>query len=431
MIITGLVLLIAVGMVIWLGTQTSTKRTAPAAEQQRLRQVALQPVKDYIQSCLDVTTNTALELLGKQGGVLYRAQGGLTQDVQPSDIGSRHVVYDGLNVSYTILRPTQDIGTLFYAQPDKYPYPSFPYVFNGSAIAKTYYQGYYGKSLLPPLLKPGKESIQEQLESYINYNLPRCTDWTAFNATQGLSITAGKPNTTVLIAENRTQIETEQYFTVIARWQVNITDLTTGGSTVLDQFALSHPVHLAKFYLFVQGIVLGDINDATFDPRNASTYATPVTVTQAFVNQQDNGGDDIIAIQDTESVLRGKPLEFRALRKNRYPALVLINQTDLDDQHFIPLKLCGKTANQIFLEGKQLRISYSTGDPSTWQTALSAIDPDEDSVTYRTEPASPGQIGSNMTHAGQVFRLYVYASDGGTVEDYQILNLQTADCPVA
>jgi hypothetical protein len=36
-----------------------------------------------------------------------------------------------------------------------------------------------------------------------------------------------------------------------------------------------------------------------------------------------------------------------------------------------------------------------------------------------------------MTHAGQVFRLYVYASDGGTVEDYQILNLQTADCPVA
>lgn len=430
MIITGLVLLVAIGMVIWIGTQTQTKRTAPAAEQQRLRQIALQPVKDYIQSCLDVTTSTALELLGKQGGVLYRAQGGLTQDVQPGDIGSRHVVYDGLNVSYTILRPTQDIGTLFYAQPDKYPYPSFPYVFNGSAITKTYYQGYYGKSLLPPLLKPGKDSIQVQLESYVNNNLPRCTDWSRFS-TQGLTITAGKPNTTVLIAENRTQIETEQFFTVVARWTVNITDLTTAGNTTLDQFALSHPVHLAKFYLFVQGIVLGDINDATFNPRNASTYATPITVTEAYTNPQDKGGDDIIAIQDTESVLRGKPLEFRVLRKNRYPALVLINQTDLDDQRFIPLKLCGKTANQIFAEGKQLRISYSTGDPSTWTTTLNAIDPDEDSVTYRTEPPSPGQIGAGMTHAGEVFRLYVYASDGGTIEDYQILNLQTADCPVA
>ena len=94
MIITGIVLLFAVALVIWLGSQATTRRTAPEAEHQRLRQVAVEPVRDYIQSCLDIVTSTALDLLGKQGGVLYRNQGGLTRDVNPAtDIGSRYVPY--------------------------------------------------------------------------------------------------------------------------------------------------------------------------------------------------------------------------------------------------------------------------------------------------------------------------------------------------
>ncbi len=322
MITMGIILLFAAVVVIWLGTQTATIRTAPEAEQQRLRQVAVQPVREYIQSCLDVTTMTGLELLGKQGGVLYRMQGGLTPDVQPAEQGSRYVEYEGINVSYLITRPVQDIGTLYYAQPDEYPFPSFPYVFNETigSVIKEFYGGYYGKSLLPPLFKPGKNSIQEQIESYISFNLPKCTDWKTFEA-QGLSIVAGRPNVSVMIAENITQIETEQFFTVLARWQVNIIDLTTNGNTTLDQFSLGYPVHLAKFYLFVQGIVLGEVNDATFDARSISTTATPVTIVKdVFKNGFDQGTDGLIIVRDEESRLRGKPLEFWILRATLSPA---------------------------------------------------------------------------------------------------------------
>jgi hypothetical protein len=424
MIIMGIILLFAAVMVIWLGTQTATIRTAPEAEQQRLRQVAVQPVREYIQSCLDITTMTGLELLGKQGGVLYRMQGGLTPDVQPTEQGSRYVEYEGINVSYLITRPVQDIGTLYYAEPDEYPFPSFPYVFNETtgSVIKEFYGGYYGKSLLPPLFKPGKDSVQEQLESYISFNLPKCTDWNTF-AAQGLSIAAGRPNVSVMIAENITQIETEQFFTVLARWQVNITDLTTNGNTTLEQFSLGYPVHLAKFYLFVQGIVLGEVNDATFDARNISTTATPVTIIKdVFKNSFDQGTDDIILVRDEESRLRGKPLEFWILRANRYPALVWINQTDLDRYEFYTLGTC-KQKPSIFLSNDELTIK----SPDTWTAKLRAVDPDEDIVFFRTDPASPGQI--TTPPAGEPFRMRVYVSDGGRTEDYQVLKLRTTSCP--
>ncbi len=424
MITMGIILLFAAILVIWLGTQTATMQTEPEAGQQRLRQVAVQPVREYVQSCLDITTMAGLELLGKQGGVLYRMQGGLTPDVQPAEKGSRYAEYEGLNVSYLITRPVQDIGTLYYAEPDEYPFPSFPYVFNQTtgSVMKEFYGGYYGKSLLPPLFKPGRDSIQEQLESYISFNLPKCTDWAVFGA-QGLSIAAGRPNVSVMIAENITQIQTEQFFTVLVRWQVNITDLTTKRNTTLDQFSLGYPVHLAKFYLFVQSIVLGEINDATFDPRNLSTAATPVTIVKnVFRNDFDQGTDDIIIVRDEESRLRGKPLEFWILRANRYPALVWINQTALDRYEFIPLGTCeGKPS--IFLTGDELVIKW----PETWTAKLRAVDPDEDLVTFRTEPASPGEI--TTPPAGEPFRMRVYVSDGGRTEDYQVLKLRTTGCP--
>lgn len=434
MIITGIVLLIVVGMVIWLGAQTETRRTAPVAEQQRLRQVAVQPVKDYIQNCLDLVTMNAIDLLGRQGGVIYKSQGGLTPGVDKViELGSRFVEYEGYNVSYLIRKPVQDIGALYFANPPNYPWPAFPYVLNKTdkAVVKTLYTGYFGKSLLPPLLKPGESSIQEQLESYIRFNLPRCTDWRTFTS-QGLSISAGKPNITVLIAENKTQIETEQFFTVLADWQVNISDLTTGGNTTLNEFSLSYPVHLAKFYLFIQGIILGEINDASFNPLSAGTYATPVYIKKdVFTNPETKETDDLIIVQDAESMLRGKPIEFWILRENRYPALVWINQTELDQYVFYPMGRCKDKAS-ISLSNNMLSIAYAKSPRDTWNFALSAVDPDEDSVTFRFTPedgriGKPGEVPPPGT--GNFYRMHVYASDGGEIEDEQELKLALTGCP--
>jgi len=317
-------------------------------------------------------------------------------------------------------------------QPPKYPFLTFPYVFrnddpNTNEVIATQYIGYVGMPQLAPLFKPGTESVQEQLESYVNHNLPRCAKWETFEP-QGLAIIAGEPNTSVFIAENLTQIATEQFFTVTVNWPVLITDLTTQGETALQQFSLSYPVHLAKFYLFVKGIVDSDVSDSRFDPPAVATSANPVLVIRDVHENPDGTADSIIVIQDVESWLRGKPLEFRVLRKNRIPALVWINQTDLDAYRFVPTATCNLDAENIFLQGDELLIKWGT--PADWHASLVAIDPDEDIVTFRTLPKAPAKI--NVNHAGEDFRLYVYATDGSVDEaqqDYQILNLRTADCP--
>jgi len=427
MILMGLILLIAFGLVIWWGTKTATKRTAPEAEHQRLRQVAVQPVRDYVQSCLDITTSNALELLGKQGGVLYQAQGGLTPDVRPQESES-FVVYDGLNVSYAIVPPSGTIGQLFFSEPPDYPYRTFPYLFlndneNLGTVIKTQYEGYFGIPRLAPLLKPGEESIQAQLESFINFNLPRCTEWSTFQQ-QGLSVAAGIPETTITIAENITQVETEQYFTAHVYWQVDVNDLATGANTTISEFSLGYPVHLARFYLFVKSIVLDDVGNSSFDPRTASDPATPVSVVQ---DVNPSGGDDLIIVQDRASQLRGKPLEFRILRKNRIPALEWINQTGLDGFEFIPAEMCGISSPNVVIDQGVLSISHASPDSpaASWSAELEAMDPDEDAITFRTLGPAPLRLPGPAA----MYRLYVYASDGKETEDYQPLRVMRTGCP--
>jgi hypothetical protein len=428
-IITGILLLFALGFVIWLGTRTASLKTGTEAEQQRLRQVAVQPVQEFIQRCLDVTTSTLLGLLGRQGGVLYKSQGGLTQDVLPQEEGSRFVLYENTNVSYLILPPEGDIPGLFFSSPPDYPFRTFPYVFranepNTGEIVQFQDAGYYGISRLQPLLKPGSNSLQEQLESAIAYQLPKCTNWSVLSA-QGVEVSAGAVNASVFIAENLSQIEAEKFFTAHIKWPVTIKDLTTDGTTLLEEFSLSYPVHFAKFYLFIKNLIDRDVGNASFDPHNASTQFTPVRVIKNVFVREDGSTDDLVIVQDSEAQLKDKPLEFWILRKNRIPALVWINSTDLEDYKFIPTGLCNIDSDNIFLSGNDLLIKW--GSPDDWRTKLKAMDPDEDAVTFRTEPPAPAKI--NVQYSGQEFLLYVYASDGGEAEDSQTLKLRTDDCP--
>ncbi len=433
MIITGIVFVIAIGMVIWLGGKGAQRRTATEAEQQRLRQVAVQPIKDYIQTCLDLVATKALELLGKQGLVLYKSQGGLTDDVFAQEVGQTHILFDEHNVRYNILPPAQNIDTRFYAQPPQYPFPTFPYIINATTgeVIKTVFDGYFGDLRFPPLLKPGQNSIQEQLESSITFNLPKCTNWESFRP-QGLAVAAEAPNVTVLIAENVTQIATEQFFTVLVDWPVTVTDLTTNGNTSINEFSIGYPVHLAKFYLFVQKIMYDEVTNTSADPRNASTPATPVVVVENVYVHEDDSGDDLIVAQDAKSFLRGKPLEFRFLRKNRAPALFWINQSDLAKYRFIPMGTC-KDKESIALSGKNLDITWAetaAGDATEWHAVLAAMDPDEDLLTFKTYPPSPIKIDVPYPGTSQ-FTFDVCVSDGSENEDCQrSLTLNTTGCPV-
>lgn len=396
MIIIGTIVVTSVAIVTWWTGKTATRVTVEQPGQIKLRQVAVQPVSVYINDCLDLTIMNALELLGRQGGVIYQSQGGLTSDFKPEEEGVKFVNYDGYKVAYSIIPPVGSSGP-FFADPPRYPFTTFPYIFKNDdpstgTVLKNQFIGYYGLSRLAPLLKPGKESIQEQLESYINANLQKCTDWSKFEPA-GLSVSAGVPSTRVVISETLETIATEKYFTVLVDWPVTVTDRTTGGSTIIREFSLGYPIHLARFYLFVKGIVDGEVNDITYDPRKASTPVNPVSVVENVYSSPD-GGDDVIIIQDKESLLRGKPFEFRIARKNRPPALGWIDQVKLDDYAFVPAGTCSDAAS-IFLSQDNLLIKFGT--PGDWSAVLTAWDPDEDVVSFRTKPDAPIKVYVSRT----------------------------------
>lgn len=428
MIIMGVLVLIAAALVIYFGGQAVTRK-AGVPEQQRLRQVTVQPVKDYVTNCLDVTTTQAIGLLTKQGGVIYEHQGGTTKDVLPAELGQRFLEYEGLNVSYAITPPVKDVGVLFFKNPPKYPFVTFPYVFQNNnpqtrKVIQEQYFGYYGTSQLPPLFRPGQDSIQENIEVFIANNIADCTRWNVF-AAQGLAISAGKPNATVLIAKNLSQIVTEQFLTVKLNWTVNITNLASNATTTINEFSISYPIKLAQLYVFLKNLIDSEVTDIRFDPRKLEKY--PVVIVEN-VYEDENGGDDVVIVQDLSARLGQAPLEFRFARHNRPPALAWINQTGLDDYKFVPTATCNIEAKNIQLAGNLLKIRY--GDPSDWSAELSAFDPDEDEPEFITKPKTPVRIDALP---GQTYYFVVCADDGSEnkleMQDCQTLLVKTDDCP--
>src|SRR5574341_43757 len=78
-IIIGLLVVIAFGITLYaaskMGTRFETRET-----QQRVEQLGIQPIQDYVTTCLSLAVTDALGLIGKQGGVIYKSQGGTTPD---------------------------------------------------------------------------------------------------------------------------------------------------------------------------------------------------------------------------------------------------------------------------------------------------------------------------------------------------------------
>ena len=157
-IIIGILVVVAFGITLYAGTKMSgrieTKQTT-----QRLEQLGLQPLQDYVNTCLSLATKEGLKLIGKQGGTIYASQGGLTPDYTDE---KQYITQEETKVPYLIMPPEGNVGNtdcnteedceenccLFQSEPPGYPYLGFPY-----AGGELLFTGYYGMSKIPPLYK--------------------------------------------------------------------------------------------------------------------------------------------------------------------------------------------------------------------------------------------------------------------------------------
>ncbi len=379
LMIVGLVILIIVSFVIYL-SKYAVKKQGQQNIKRSQEAFDTQPIKEFVAKCFDKLAKDAIALLGKQGGYLYASQGGTIVDYSETDEGLFFVKYNGHNVAYNILPPKFDIPPYSSNIPD-YPWGTFPYA--TAASNEETFEGFFGVNNMPPLeWTGGPNSIQTQIETFIDKNMISCANFDLFEE-QGFEVGISASNTSVVIGINGLSVK--------SRIPIRLINPTKNEVTELNDFSTIVDVGLMDMYLFIKNLVDKDVQDIKFnisDIKNYKDFVSVKLIKNVFSN------DDLVIVTDEDGSIYGKPFEYVFARRNRAPALYYIKNNVLEFPH-----LHGITQEDL-LGGYTLK----------------AEDPDEDEYTFKITPALP-----RVLNVPQI-KFKVEVDDVG-LWDYQIVTV--------
>jgi len=412
-IIIGIVILIIVGLLVYLTTYITKKGIEKEITKSENIPLAVQPIKTYIETCLDKTAKDALILLGKQGGRIYKTQGGTLIDVKEIDVNSFFVNYNDNIVSYNIYPPRYKIGGSF-SDPPLYPKEMFPYVWLTNTLpAIQPLEGYFGISNMPPLNdSDGANSIHFQIGAYIDKHIGNCTDLNVLEE-QGFEIKEkGGLSADVTIAKSDISVH--------LNYPLEIKQLATGDLTEISDFYITLKVRLNDLYYFVKELIDDDISDISFDIGGIANERDGFSV--KIIKNINNKNDDMIVVEDAQSLIKGQPFEYQFARHNRYPALYWIYKCNVE-----PEKCKFNAGDSI----SQENITYPS-DPQ-------AIDPDEDEITSSSfswesngynckppNPAFPCIVNAFDVNLGGGKITFTIKVTDGALEDYQDIAVEAS-----
>ncbi len=411
-IIIGVLILIAFGVTFYAVNRVRVVSDQP----HQLERLGAQPVQDYVDTCLNLAVTEGLQLMGKQGGLIYDVQGGIHDSNVPGED------FDSIRVPYVVLPPKGNVGELFFSDPPRYPFDDFPYTSKG-----LYFKGYYGQNQLAPLYKLTPDdvyvngSIQESLESFIAKQTVACADWSVFTA-KDYVVKTGSAVAALIFAKSVEQFEGEQFVSVKLEWPVEVS--TPGGDKLMiDSFSYRAPVRLATIYYTVKEMIDSDVTDVSYVPSGSGAFT---------VERVDRPEFSMLKINDTLSSVGNMPFEFWVSRANRIPALWKINTSLLNDAtfHVTPE---GRGA-KITVTDNMLRIEdpcQEAAVPNPYILELNASDPDENDVVFDVDLIG-GDDEIPSSAIGRPFAIVVSARDQSETSlfDSQKINLEVALCEV-
>ena len=386
LIIIGLLLFIAVSLVLYLSKYAIKKQSEKAIKSSLSS--GSQSIKEFVNQCVDKLSKDAFVLLGKQAGYIYTSQGGTLIDFNDEYEGSFFAKYnDGsieYSVSYSILPPKFDVsGSIYFANPPDYPWRLFPYLTDTPTIPT--FIGFFGLNGVPPLEKTqGAQSIQRQVEFYVDSNMPACLDFSSFEA-EGFEIQKEASKTSVVIGSKDVSVN--------SKIPITIKNPKTEETTELNDFSANIGLRFKDIYLLARNLVQNDITNIKFDIKSLNGQNSfDIEVKPSSVE-----GDDLIIIKDKKSLIYGnKPFEYVFARINRAPALHRLNENVAAD------------SGSVIDESKLLNL-LGVGN-------FEAEDSDEDkgSLTFTVTPSSYTLTSSTD--------FTVKVSDG-KLEDYQVIEV--------
>ena len=383
MMIVGLVLFIVIGLVFYLSKSVVKKQSQQAIKKTQETALEVQPIREFVAGCFDKVSKDAVVLIGLQGGYIYKSQNGPFADYRETDQGKFAVKFDGRIVSYNIMPPKFSVK-IFSSKSPSYPWDSFPYKTESSEDKD--FTGFFGINAMPPLnTSQGPNSIQVQIEEFINKNMLKCVNQNLFKD-QGIEITTADPKTSVAIGKNGVGVD--------MNFPVIISNPKTKETTEIHDFSTQVDVRLKDIYYFVNDLVKKDIKDIKFNMREKTNEKDSFSIE---VVEDVFAKDDVIIITDGISNVNGKPFKYIFGRRNRSPALYFLKQNHLE-----------------FADGYII-----TQDDLLKGASLEAEDPDEDSLSFNIKALANEQNLPKVLTVPEL-KFMVEVSDGQLM-DYQII----------
>ena len=393
LMIVGLVLFIIVSFVLYLSKSSVKKQSQQTIKKTQETAIDTKPIKEFINKCVDKLAKDAVVLLGKQGGYLYASQGGTLLDYSDTDEGIFFVKYNGLNVAYNILPPKFAAPPYSSEIPD-YPWKAFPYQKPDSNAES--FKGFFGISNLPPLnSSEGPNSIQIQIETFVDHNIAGCADMKLFTS-QGYEIEMGASKTYATIGNRNIMVKSEM--------PVKITNAGTKETTEMKDFSADISVNLRNTYFLIKDLIENDIKDVKFNISNAKDNQGPniILTRDAFSDDARKIRADLLDVTDENSLVYGKPFQYIFARKNRAPAL-----------YYIKKNIFSFPSGYLINESSILQ-----------KNPLKAEDPDEDSLAFNIYVGEFGKTIANFPKKLDTpqLKFRVEVSDG-QFQDYQMITV--------
>lgn len=380
LMIIGLVLFILASLVFYLSKYSVKKQSQNSIRKVQENSMDTQSISQFVSKCIDKVARDAVLLLGRQGGYIYKSEGGTLVDYQDTDEGLFFVTYNKLHVPYIISPQKFSVGKYSAGIP-RYPWKFFPY--KKDDLIDEEYDGIFGINRMPPLESfGGSHSIQNQIESFIDSNIYGCVDIGILN-NKLYNIEVGKSTTNVVVGNND--------ITIKSSIPMKISNIATKQTTEIRDFSANLDVRIKDVYTFAKDLAEKDTKNIKFnisDINNNKNFISVRLIKDALPS------DDLIIITDDKSLIYAKPFEFIFARKNRAPALFYIknNEFEFPPGHII------------------------TEDEITPAEGFIALDPDEDDYVITIDPQPPFELKVPQ----KKFKIEV--SDG-KLSDYQIINV--------
>ncbi|MEA3430454.1 MAG: hypothetical protein U9R08_04230 [Nanoarchaeota archaeon] len=356
-IILGMIIIMIFGVMWYVMKVTNVSKIEQEGQKVLTETIQVAGLKGYIEKCLDISSEEALITLGRQGGNLYKFQGGNILPKKTLNINNNFV-------SYAITKPLLEVDSIF---PPPWRYPLL------GPLSITNYFGYLGESPFPGLCdqygtnKPGERfvfpcptydttlpldesSVQEQLQIYIANKTKQCLNFSAIPNIAN-NIKEGTPNVTVTFGRDNIIINMAYPLEIKIAGKQPIVELMNFNTKI--------PIRLIKIFQIAQDIINKDNGEILFKVKEVET---DIQGFDRFINIglferlctdcNNQTYDTLLQIQDTKSILNHTPYVMQFMIENRYPILEWIGRFPITGNE-----------NIIILEGENLNFKIKGYDP--------------------------------------------------------------------